>query len=184
MEYLDEILTEIFEVEDSSVIPVIAVYSVMQVLQQNIWKSCFLKPLKEHTASDKGSNSFGNVELYDDKGNPWQIIEVKHKIKIDDTIIKIFDDKTNNNYKIIRDIVTTEQEKMRFGKRNNIQIFNIIDYVNVKLRNSFSSSSILLQSDKIIEEYIQLFRKNVLEYRNLDIKVKKDIEAIFEKYSK
>jgi len=176
MDYLDEILSEIFEVEDSSVIPVIAVYSYCEIMNKYIWKNCLLKSLKEHTASDKGSNSLGDIEGYDDNGKPFLAIEVKHKIKIDETIIKNFDDKSNNNYKLIRYIITTAQEKTRPGKRNNIIICNINEFLNINLS--------VLQGDKIIEEYIQNLRKNVLEYRNLDIKVKKDIEAIFEKYSK
>lgn len=178
MENIEDSLNEIFDtVENCSVIPVIAIHCLCSIIQPYIWKNRKIIPLKEHTACDKKTDSFGDIEGYDNEGNLKLAIEVKHKIKIDDIIIKTFDDKTNNNYKIIRYIITTLPIKQYCGKRNNILITNAINFILSQLSN-------LQDIENINKNYLLSFRKAILDYKNLDIKVKEDCEKIFEKYMK
>jgi hypothetical protein len=178
MENIEDLLNEIFDtVENCSVIPVIAIHCLCSIIQPYIWKNRKIIPLKEHTACDKNTDSFGDIEGYDNEGNLKLAIEVKHKIKIDDIIIKTFDDKTNNNYKIVRYIITTLPIKQYCGKRNNILITNAINFILSQLSN-------LQDIENINKNYLISFRKAILDYKNLDIKVKEDCEKIFEKYMK
>jgi hypothetical protein len=165
MKNIDEILNEIFDtVENGSVLPVIAIHC----LCINSWSNLNIKPLKEHTACDKNTNSYGDIEGYDKEGNIKLAIEVKHKIKIDDNIINIFNKKTKKNYFYNRFILTTSS--MNFiGDKNNLVYNNVVEFIKNNIRQS-------------PEEYILSFRKAILEYKNLDLKVKEDCEKIFEKY--
>jgi DNA (cytosine-5)-methyltransferase 1 len=70
-----------FEYKLSSRLPVIAIYSIYEILIDKFerYKNKTLVPLHVHTASDK--RAFGDIEIY--SGNkPFEIVEIKHNIPI------------------------------------------------------------------------------------------------------
>lgn len=76
-----------FETKRSSRLPVIAIYSVYQLLMSNIkrYDGKKLTPLNVHTSSDK--HGFGDVEIWYDNNKPFEMVEVKHNIPIDRNLI-------------------------------------------------------------------------------------------------
>ncbi|MDR2654445.1 MAG: hypothetical protein LBB39_04010 [Mycoplasmataceae bacterium] len=80
-------LTKHFQIKKSSRLPVIAIYSIYEVLFNKFdrYKSKKLIPLQVHTSSDK--HGFGDIEIYTKDGNPFEIVEIKHNIPIDEYLI-------------------------------------------------------------------------------------------------
>ncbi len=91
-----EMLREHFAIELSSRLPVVAVYSIYEILLPKVerFKNKKLLPLQVHTSSDK--HGFGDIEIYDNENNPFEIIEIKHNIPIDKYLIFDIDKKTKN----------------------------------------------------------------------------------------
>jgi len=87
-----KMLEEHFQMKNASRLPVLAIYCLYKVLIQNLkeYEDKYLEPLKVHTASDKYTG-FGDIEIYyKEKNEPYEIVEIKHNIKITpDKIIDI-----------------------------------------------------------------------------------------------
>lgn len=101
-----EILRKHFAVKLSSRLPVVAIYSIYELLLPNFerYKNKKLLPLQVHTSSDK--HGFGDIEIYDAENNPFEIVEIKHNIPIDKYLI--FDVvKKTRNIKISRYYILT-----------------------------------------------------------------------------
>ncbi|MEM2175482.1 MAG: DNA methyltransferase [Candidatus Micrarchaeia archaeon] len=83
-----KMLEEHFSTPQSSRLPVIAIYSIYQILSKNveIYKDKELQPLKPHTASDSRMG-YGDIEVYYKDGKPFEIVEIKHEIPIGLTMI-------------------------------------------------------------------------------------------------
>ncbi|GAB4447500.1 MAG: hypothetical protein Fur0028_02450 [Bacteroidales bacterium] len=84
-----EMLDKHFSNKDSSRLPVIAIYSIYKVLMPFLsrYKNKKLIDLAVHTSSDK--HGYGDIEIYDEQNNPFEIVEIKHNIPI--TRYLIFD---------------------------------------------------------------------------------------------
>jgi len=86
---------EHFETRGASRLPVIAIYSVLDLLVENIerYDKKELLPLKHHTTSDATSGSIGDIEILDNEENYFEAIEIKHNIQIDEELVKDVYDK-------------------------------------------------------------------------------------------
>jgi DNA (cytosine-5)-methyltransferase 1 len=82
-----EMLEEHFNLKMSSRLPVIAIYSIYELLMERSerYKNKKLLPLQVHTSSDK--HGFGDIEIYNLDHEPFEIIEIKHNKPIDRFII-------------------------------------------------------------------------------------------------
>ncbi|MCY7344760.1 MAG: hypothetical protein LH614_00950, partial [Pyrinomonadaceae bacterium] len=82
-----EMLKKHFAAKLSSRLPVVAIYSIYEILLPTFerYKNKRLAPLQVHTSSDK--HGFGDIEIYDAENNPFEIIEIKHNIPIDKYLI-------------------------------------------------------------------------------------------------
>ncbi len=105
-----EMLQKHFSERLSSRLPVIAIYSVYEILipSSKRYENKKLLSLQVHTSSDK--HGFGDIEIYDEKNEPFEIVEIKHNIPIYkylifDIVKKIEQTKINRYY-----ILTTFQE--------------------------------------------------------------------------
>lgn len=78
-----------FSTPNSSHLPVIAVYSVYQLLIGEVsnYNNLILKPLESHQASDLRTGSVGDIELEDNDGDVIEGVEVKHNLEIDVSIL-------------------------------------------------------------------------------------------------
>jgi DNA (cytosine-5)-methyltransferase 1 len=84
-----------YKTSGASKLPVLAFYTIYQllVLEVERYKSCSLKQLGSHTASDLTSKSAGDIEIFDKNKNLIEAIEIKHGKKIDMQILRIAKDK-------------------------------------------------------------------------------------------
>jgi len=82
-----KMLKEHFSLKHSSRLPVIAIYSIYEILILVFkrYQNKKLLPLQVHTSSDK--HGYGDIEVYDNKGQPFEIVEIKHKIPLDKKLI-------------------------------------------------------------------------------------------------
>ena len=80
-------LAKHFQIKKSSRLPVIAIYSIYEVLFDKFdrYKNKKLVPLQVHTSSDK--HGFGDIEIYTKNNQPFEIVEIKHNIPIDEYLI-------------------------------------------------------------------------------------------------
>ncbi len=105
-----EMLAKHFSNKLSSRLPVIAIYSIYEVLMPLLsrYKNKKLIDLAVHTSSDK--HSFGDIEIYDESNLPFEIVEIKHNIPITKDLIFDIAKKTENT-KINRYYVLTTYEE-------------------------------------------------------------------------
>lgn len=83
-----DMLREHFTGKVSSRLPVVATYSIYQLLVENvkIYQDKKLLPLKGHTTSDRYMG-YGDIEILAEDETSFEVVEVKHNIPIDRTMI-------------------------------------------------------------------------------------------------
>lgn len=120
-----EMLNLHFSNKLSSRLPVIAIYSIYQILLPNTdrYKGKQLIDLEVHTSSDK--HSFGDVEIYQSDKKPFEIVEVKHNIPITKDLIFDIAKKTENS-KINRYYILTTYDGIFEDKESADKINNFI----------------------------------------------------------
>lgn len=163
-----EILQKHFETKLSSRLPVVAIYSIYEILlpKFNRFKDKKLLPLQVHTSSDK--HGFGDIEIYDDENNPFEIIEIKHNIPIDKYLIfdifkKTKETKINRYY-----ILTTFQNGFANAdteKEVNEYILQIKRQTNLDIiaNGIISTLKYYLRFIDDYGEFIKIYTKNLIE---------------------
>jgi hypothetical protein len=154
-----------------SVVPVIVVHTLLSIIQPHLWKGITIKKLKEHTAADTHSNSYGDVEGLTDASVPMIAIEVKHKISISDSIVTTFDNKTNQVNIPLKFIITTAKTSRKLEK-NNICIDSLTNFTTSYLQQA------LFFEKAICTEFIKELRKNIVNYTNISTDVKENLNTI------
>jgi hypothetical protein len=155
----------------SSVIPVIIAHTLLSVIQPYLWVGITMKQLKEHTAPDNHSKSYGDIEGLDMSSICKIAIEVKHKIKIDDTIVAIFDEKTKNEDIPLKFIITTAKTE-----RNIVQSNICIDTLNGFVISHLQQT--LFHERTICLIFIHELRTQIVSYKNMSISIKESINEI------
>lgn len=156
----------------SSVVPVIIVHTLLSLVQPYLWKDVSIKPLKEHTASDSHSQSYGDIEGFRGGGGaekPVIAVEIKHKIAITDSIITVFDRKTGDIS--LKYILTTANTKKRIVS-NNICIDTVSSFVQSVLQLA------LFHEPNICLMFAKELRSNIIEYKNIGVSIKEAAAAI------
>jgi hypothetical protein len=121
-----DILNDIFGLGAGiSATPAIVIHTAFSIVQPYIWKDVQVSPLKRHTASDSTSKAIGDVEAYRNDA-PFLSVEVKHKLQIDDTMIRTFLQKTGNIP--LRFMLTTRAVHTKYTEEN-VLIGNVTDLV-------------------------------------------------------
>jgi DNA (cytosine-5)-methyltransferase 1 len=71
----------------SSRLPVIAIYSIYELLLPAFeqYKGKKLRPLNVHTSSDK--HGYGDIEIWNADNTPFEMLEIKHNIPIDRNLV-------------------------------------------------------------------------------------------------
>ena len=153
----------------SSVVPPIIVHTLLSIVQPYLWPTITIKQLKEHTAPDNHSKSYGDIEGMD-SSKPKIAIEVKHKIPIDDTIIKIFDEKTKDEDIPLKFIITTASTEKKVVHNIFIDTLDgfVISYLHQTL---FHEKSICLL-------FMKELRKQIVIYKNISIEIKQSVHDI------
>lgn len=123
-------LREHFSMRMSSRLPVIAIYTIYQIFMENIklYEDKKLEPLKTHTTSDRYMG-FGDIEIYNPDGTPFEIVEIKHNIPIDkimvEDVLKKVKDTTMKKYYIL----TTAEPNF---KDSHEEIFESVHLIKLK----------------------------------------------------
>lgn len=163
-----EMLKNHFSGKLGSRLPVVAIYSIYEMLLPKFerFKNKKLLPLQSHTSSDK--HGFVDIEIYDRKNNPFEIIEIKHNIPIDKYLIFDIVKKTQN-VKINRYyILTTFQNG--FANAETEQIVN--DYIlQIKKQSNLdiiangiiSTLKYYLRFVDDYAEFIRIYTQNLIE---------------------
>jgi len=94
---LDSYFSMKFEQQQgASYLPVIAIYSLLQMVMPSIerYKGKKLGKLRPHTAPDHTSFALGDIEIFNEDGSRFEVFEIKHNItlkieNIEDVISKI-----------------------------------------------------------------------------------------------
>jgi DNA (cytosine-5)-methyltransferase 1 len=104
-----EMLNRHFLNKLGSRLPVIAIYSIYEMLMPVLsrYNNKKLIDLEVHTSSDK--HSFGDIEIYDENDDPFEIVEIKHNIPITEDLIFDIAKKTENTVINRYYILTTYQ---------------------------------------------------------------------------
>jgi DNA (cytosine-5)-methyltransferase 1 len=77
---LEEHFNDNYKTKGGSKLPVIAFYTIYQILVREIsrYNSCTLGKLGSHTASDRTSKTAGDIEIFDENNHLVEAVEVKH----------------------------------------------------------------------------------------------------------
>lgn len=172
------ILKEFFAEKQSSRLPVIAVYSIYEILMPKLerFKDKKLLPLQVHTSSDK--HTLGDIEIYTSQNTPFEIVEVKHNIPIDkymvfDLLKKIGNTPVNRYY-----LLTTFEFTFR-GKQTEQEIARYISDIYQKtgtdiiVNGIISSLKYYLRFIDYYDEFIGAFTKNLFSDAQNSTEIKK-----------
>lgn len=79
-----------YNVWGASRLPVIAIYSIYQILMNDVtrYQGKKLQPLRSHLAPDARSRAIGDIEVTSGNGKYFEAVEIKHDISINSAIIE------------------------------------------------------------------------------------------------
>lgn len=157
-----------FETKISSRLPVIAIYSVYEVLLPKFdrYKDKKLMPLQVHTSSDK--HSFGDIEIYTLDNQPFEIIEIKHNIPIDKYLVFDIAKKSQNTAINRYYILTTFKDSFKDLDSEK----EVIDYIlelkktqeiDIITNGIISTLKYYLRFIDDYAEFINIYTKNLIE---------------------
>lgn len=162
-----------YKVAGASRLPVIAIYSIYQILLNDVarYQNKKLLPLKSHVASDIKSKEVGDIEILDKKGNCYESVEIKHNIPIDEFIIQDAYEKFKSLPIARYYLLTTAEPNIKFGREQKVKeailkirkehgceiiVNGIIPSLKYYLR-------LLKNPEQFIERYTENLKKEVTE---------------------
>src|SRR3989344_2589202 len=152
----------------ASRLPVIAIYSIYEILLRDIarYKGKKLLPLKSHVASDIKSKEIGDVEIIDGKMKSiFEGVEIKHEIPIDFLIVR-------DVYEKIKDIpigryyilTTAEPNIKRYEEKKVLQLVNEIRKnhgCEIVVNGLIHSLKYYLRLVRNLDEFMTRYSKNI-----------------------
>jgi DNA (cytosine-5)-methyltransferase 1 len=152
----------------ASRLPVIAIYSIYEILLEDIarYKGKKLLPLKSHVASDIKAKEIGDVEIIDEKRKSiFEGVEIKHGIPIDFLIVR-------DAYEKIKDIpieryyiLTTAEPNIKRGEEKKVlQLVNEIRKnhgCEIVVNGLIQSLKYYLRLVQKLDEFIARYSKNI-----------------------
>lgn len=159
-----DMLEEHFGMKQASRLPVVAIYTIYQLLLDNVkmYRDKTLLPLKAHTISDRHMG-YGDIEVCGGK-DPFEIVEVKHNVPIDEAIVsdvlgKIKDTTIRRYF-----ILTTATPNFKGSKK---RIFDTVRKIKVKLDKDLIPNGIIpslkyyLRFVPDLEEFLKKYTENL-----------------------
>lgn len=173
-----EMLVEHFSLQMASRLPVLAIYTIYQLLVKNIkiYEGKKLLPLKGHTTSDRHTG-YADIEIYNADETPFEMVEVKHKIPIDDTMILDVFNKIKNTTIKRHFILTTADRNFKGNKKN---ISKLVREIKVKFNKDLIPNGIIpslkyyLRFVPDLGEFLEKYTENLLE----DFKQSPDVKEL------
>ncbi len=153
-----------YKVRGGSKLPVLAFYAIYICLVTEVdrYKSCTLKVLGSHTASDRTSQTAGDIELFDQQGNLFEAIEIKYGKEIDLPIIRIAQEKiikhNPKRYFIFssKDIKLSEADLIKAEIKKIAETHGCQMIVNGLIPTLKYYFRLLMSLEKFIDEYSKL----------------------------
>ena len=168
-------------VAGASKLPVIAVHSILKLLEGiGRYKNCKLKDLGSHTASDKTSQTIGDIEILKDN-KIFEAFEIKHGIKISSHMISRIEEKIYSYPTPPLRYYVLSTASVEVTDREKIQL--IISRIRIK-------SGCYLECDQLLRTIKYFCRLIISPERFLDIycdhiendrEIKKEHKEIFNK---
>lgn len=160
----------------TSKLPVLAIYAIYQLLIKEIgrYKSCTLKPLGSHTASDKTSRSAGDIEIcYTETPQKLlEVIEIKYQKLIDKHMVAIAQEKIAKfkpeRYLILSSVNVKEED--------GVDINVMID----EIANNYQCQVIVNGILPTLKYYLRLVNSLPEFINNYSTLIEKDQEINFE----
>ncbi len=161
-------LSKHFNQKLGSRLPVIAIYSIYQILVPILkrYENKYLKSLQVHTASDK--KGYGDIEIYTKDEKPFEIIEIKHNIPIDKNLIFDIDKKTQNT-NINRYYILTTYANVFNCKETEQEIQNIVLEINkqrsldIIVNGILSTLKYYLRFIDNYQEFINIYTRTLIQ---------------------
>ncbi len=167
-----------------AVLPVIAVHTLLSIIQPHLWPCLKIKDLKEHTSPDNHCESFGDVEAFMvqtmDMSKPTIktstkiAIEIKHKIQITESILTIFDHKTRDHDIPLKYILTTAPQQVKVSEKNNILIDSCKGFILSYLQQA------LFHDAHICDLFLETLHERIMKYDNVGYGIKKILYDTFD----
>lgn len=185
-----EMLEEHFSMKLSSRLPVVAIYTIYQLLLENvkIYRDKTLLPLKAHTVSDRHMG-YGDIEVCDEKG-PFEIVEVKHNIPIDEAMITDVFGKVKDTTVKRYFILTTASPNFKGSKK---KIFDVVRKIKFKFNKDLIPNGIIpslkyyLRFVSDLKEFLEKYTVNVFQEFKQSSDIKefhiKGWQGIIQKYN-
>jgi len=112
-----------YSVWGASRLPVIAIYSIYQILMNDVarYQGKKLQPLRSHLAADARSRAIGDIEVTDENGEYFEAVEIKHNIPINSVIIKDAYEKFKNTSVTRYYLLTTADPNIENGEEDEVR---------------------------------------------------------------
>lgn len=122
-EMLENHFFEDYDSHGASRLPVIAIYSIYELLVEKVdrYINKQLLPLQKHTSSDIKAKRIGDIEVKDEDGNYFEVVEVKHKKPIDKIMIEDAYEKFKKVPLKRYLFLTTEEPNVEWSEKKKVQ---------------------------------------------------------------
>ncbi len=175
--YLEEhFYCKIYTSKGTSKLPVLAIYAIYQLLVKEIgrYKTFTLKPLGSHTASDKTSQSAGDIEIcYTENSHQLlEVIEIKYQKLIDKHMVAIAQEKIAK-FKPERYLILSS---VNVKKEDEVDINRMIN----EIANNHQCQVIVNGILPTLKYYLRLVSSLAEFINNYSALVEKDQEINFE----
>jgi len=112
-----------YTVSGASRLPVIAIYSIYQILMNNVtrYQAKKLQPLRSHLAPDMRSGAIGDIEVTGGTGEYFEAVEIKHNIPINAVIIEDAYQKFKDTPITRYYLLTTAEPNIESGEEDDVR---------------------------------------------------------------
>ena len=174
-----EMLNKHFNEKFGSRLPVIAIYSIYQILLPILkrYENKKLVPFEVHTSSDK--HSFGDIEIQNLDNSPFEIIEIKHKIPLDKFLIFDIVKKTENTH-IDRYYILTTYKTVFENEESERNINDFIKQIKQSIGIDIIANGIITTIKyylRFINDYhlfVKIYTQNLIKDARLSTETKSE----------
>jgi len=165
-----------YSVSGASRLPVVALYSIYQILIKDIsrFENKKLLPLRSHISPDARARGVGDLEVVDEKGEYFEAVEIKHGIPIDSVMIQDAYDKFKVTPIKRYYLLTTAEPNIKQGEED--KILEVVE----EIRNKHGCEVIVNGLIHSLKYYLRLLNepsKFIDNYtKNLEIEFSKTTE--------
>jgi len=112
-----------YSVSGASRLPVIAIYSIYEVLMKDVrrYQGKKLKSIRSHISPDMRARGIGDIEIIDENNEYFEGIEIKHNIPIDPIIIRDAYEKFKDTPIVRYYLLTTAEPNVKDGEEKKVK---------------------------------------------------------------